>query len=84
MIVDGQHSAADIQIEDVLLPAHAECGVFDGGDHESSLGPLALDGFGGDTSRGSDFREGGACVTFAANSCAAVATTRDRVGSACC
>ena len=30
-VVDGQHSAADVQIEDVLLPAHAERGVFDGG-----------------------------------------------------
>ena len=45
-------------------PTHAERGVFDGGDHESSLGPLALDGFGGDTGRGRDFREGGARVTF--------------------
>ena len=61
-VVDGQHSAADVQIEDVLLPAHAERGVFDGGDQESSLGPLALDGFGGDTGCRRDFRQGGACV----------------------
>ncbi|VEG52636.1 Uncharacterised protein [Mycolicibacterium aurum] len=41
MIVDGQ------QCYDVLLPADAESGAFEGGNHQSGFGRVAADGFDG-------------------------------------